>query len=244
MEPEPYAPNFELCGDFVFAGLLVLEQFIEDGAVLDHGDAELFGGGFKLAWPKGNAVGDAVVFHDAGVGDREIVGALLEADQGIAARLKKRVDQVVGFRDGGPGMVDEAGLDGVPFGSKTIPLGDAEIADIQGLHARFAVSQLGFGLARGALGKNGAVVLGAETIAEGQGFGFAALNESANDDENHDHEYKRGYDDLVIRELIEYSVELKLHGFLLCGVSATAKDGWLETSMQSILGGVAPECWP
>src|ERR1035437_4488856 len=151
---------------------------------------------------------------------------LLEAGQGVAARLKKRVDQVVGFRDGGPGMVDKAGLDGVPFSDKAIPLGGAEIAELQGFHAGFAVSQLGFDLARGALGKNGRIVLSVETIAEGRGFGLTALKENAYDDENHDHEYKRGQAELGIRELIEYSVELKLHCILLCGVSATAKYGW------------------
>ena len=121
----------------MFAGLQVMKQLIEDGAVLDHGDAELFGGGFKLAWPKGNTVRDAVVFHDAGVGDGEIGGTLLEAGQGVAARLKKRVDQVVGFRNGGPGMVDEAGLDGVPFGDKAIPLGGAKIANLQAIALRY-----------------------------------------------------------------------------------------------------------
>jgi len=73
----------------------------------------------------------AVVFHHAGVGDGDIVGALLEAGSGIAARLKKRVDQIVGLRDGGLGVVDEAGLDGVPLGYKTIPLSGFEIVDLQ-----------------------------------------------------------------------------------------------------------------
>jgi len=76
------------CGDFMFAGLLGLEQLIEDGAVLDHSGAELFGAGFDLAGPDGDAVREAVVFHYAGVCDRDIVGALLETGSGIAARLK------------------------------------------------------------------------------------------------------------------------------------------------------------
>jgi hypothetical protein len=75
------------------------------------------------------------------------------------------------------------------------------------------------------LGKNGAVVLAAETLAKGRGFGFAALDESANDDENHDDEHNRGQDELDIRELIEHTVKLKMHFILLCGVSATVKRG-------------------
>ena len=168
---------------------------------------------------------EAVVFHDAGVGDGEIVGTLLEVGQGIAARHKKRADLVVGFRDGGPGLIDEAGLDVVPFDDKAIPLSGAEIAYLHGFNAGFAVSQLGFCLVHGALGKNGAVVLCAETLAKGLGFDFAALKESANDDEHQDHEYNRGDDELVIRDAIEYSVELKLHDILLCGASAAAKGG-------------------
>jgi hypothetical protein len=133
-------------------------------------------------------------------------------------------------------------LDVVPFGDKAIPLGDAEIADLHGFNAGFAISQLELGLARGALGKNGTVVLGAETLAKGRGFGFAALDESANHDENQDDEHNSGQDELDIRELIEYSVELKLHCILLCGVSATVKGGWRGTCTQSILGGMTQEC--
>jgi hypothetical protein len=139
-------------------------------------------------------------------------------------------------------MVDKARLDGVPFGDKAIPLRDADITNLQGFNASFAISQLDFGFARGALGKNGAVILGAETLAKGRGFGFAALDESANHDENQDDEHNSGQDELDIRELIEHSVELKLHCILLCGVSATVKGGWRGTCTQSILGGMAQEC--
>jgi len=94
-------------------------------------------------------------------------------------------------------VVDEAGLDCVPLGDKTIPLGGVEIADLQGFHAGFAVSQFVFGLSRGAVGNNGAVVLGAETIAEGTGFGFAVFKVGAHGDESGDDERKRGDDELA-----------------------------------------------
>jgi hypothetical protein len=130
----------------------------------------------------------------------------------------------------------------VPFDNKAIPLCGAEIADLHGFNAGFAVSQLAFGLVHGALGKNGEVVLCAETIAKVLGFDFAALKVSANGDEHQDDEYNRGDDELVIRDAIEYSVELKLHDILLRGVSAAVKGGWRGTCTQFILGGVAPEC--
>jgi hypothetical protein len=124
---------------------LLLEQLIEDGAVLDHGGAEFFGGGFIAEVPDRDGVRQAVVFDDPRVGDGEIVGALLETGAGIAARFKERIDQVVGFRNGSLGMIDEAGLDDVPFGSEAIMFGEAKVADFEGNDAGFAISQLGFG---------------------------------------------------------------------------------------------------
>jgi len=84
-------------------------------------------------------VGQAIVLHYARIGDGDVGGALLKTGVGIAARFKKCVDQVVGFGDGGAGMVDKARLDGLPLGYKTIPLGWAELSNLQGLDAGFTV---------------------------------------------------------------------------------------------------------
>ena len=77
----------------------------------------------------------AVVFHDAWIGDGDIGGTLLKAGRRIAAGFKERVDQIVSFSDGGFGMIDEAGLDGLPFGNEALPLGGAEIANLEGFNA-------------------------------------------------------------------------------------------------------------
>ena len=68
---------------------LCLCQFIKDCAVLDHRGAKLFCGGFNAAGADGDAVGHAVVFHDARIGDRNIGCALVEAGSRIAAGLKE-----------------------------------------------------------------------------------------------------------------------------------------------------------
>jgi hypothetical protein len=49
------------------------------------------------------------------------------------------------------------------------------------------------------VGKNGAVVLGAEAIAEDQGFGFAVFQVGTDDDEEHDNKHKRAHNELGIR---------------------------------------------
>ena len=124
----------ELCGGSGFEALPVLDQLVEDGAVLDHRGAEFFGGCVNAVGANGDAMGEAIVFHDARVVNGNIVSALVEARTWISASLKERIDKVVGIGDGGLGMIDEAGLDGVPLGDKALTLGDAEIADYQGLN--------------------------------------------------------------------------------------------------------------
>src|SRR5580698_8945702 len=64
-------------------GSLRLLELVKDGAVLNHGGAKLLCGGFDAAGTDRNAVGEAVVFHDSGVGDGDIGGALFEAGVGI-----------------------------------------------------------------------------------------------------------------------------------------------------------------
>jgi hypothetical protein len=53
------------------------------------------------------------------------------------------------------------------------------------------------------------------------------FNVSTKGDEEDDYEYNRSRGELGIREVIEHSVELKLHFILLCGVFATARSGWV-----------------
>ena len=90
----------ELCCGSGFEALPVLDQLVEDGAVLDHRGAEFFGGCVNAVGANGDAMGEAIVFHDARVVNRDIVSALVEARTWISASLKERIDKVVGIGDG------------------------------------------------------------------------------------------------------------------------------------------------
>jgi hypothetical protein len=81
-----------------------------------------------------------------------------------------------------------------------------------------AVRQFGFGFLGRTLAENSAVVLGAELIAKGAGFGFTVFQEHGNHGEHHNDEYERGHDELHIGVG-------KVHDVLLCGASALAKGG-------------------
>jgi len=74
-------------------------------------------------------------FHHVGVKDGDIRGALIKALLGIAAGLEERSDQVVGFRDRGLGVIEEAGLHRLPLGVESLALGDAEVANLQCVYA-------------------------------------------------------------------------------------------------------------
>ena len=143
---------------FLYGWLKWLRQLIEDCAVLNHRGAKLFRRGLFLAEAIGNAVGEAIVFHHAGIGDRDIGGTLFESDLGIAARLEDCVDEVVGFGDGGSRVIDKSSLNGVPLGDKALPFNNAEVADFEGLDVGLAVGEFRLGLTLGTMADNGAVV--------------------------------------------------------------------------------------
>ena len=98
-------------------------------------------------------------------------------------------------------MIDEAGLHGLPLGDEALLLWGAEVADSQGFDAGFAIGQFGFGLARGTVRDNRAVVLRAEAVAQGNGSGFAALKVGGHGDDDHQGDDKRGYEELGVGEV-------------------------------------------
>jgi len=138
--------------------LLRLRQLVEDRAVLNHRGAKLFGSGLGAGVADGDAVSDAIVFHHARIGDRDIGCALLKAGHGIAAGFEERIDQVIGLSDSGAGMIDEAGLNDLPLTGEAFPLGNAEIPNWKGFHAALPIGELRFGVARGAVRDDGAIV--------------------------------------------------------------------------------------
>jgi hypothetical protein len=108
---------------------------------LDHCGTKLFSACLSPAGTHRDGVRHAVVFHDARISDGDIRSALFKGVLGIAAGLEERSDQVVGFSDRGLGVIDEAGLHGLPLGDESFPLDGAEFADLQCVYAGFTVGQ-------------------------------------------------------------------------------------------------------
>ena len=191
-----------------------LQKLVEEGAVLEHGGAEIFGGGFVACEALSDGVGGAVVFDDARVVDGNVGGALLKVGDWIAACVHERGDEFVGFDDGTAGVVDEAGLDDLPIGEEAFALGGCEVADVEGVDALFACGEGGLGTALGAAFKDGAIVFGAEAIAQALGILLALSDDHGNDDGKDDDKDYKADDEAWIRWI-------HLHGFsLLRGIDA------------------------
>jgi hypothetical protein len=220
---------------------LGLEELIEDGAILDHRGAKFFGGGVEAAVAGGDIIGEPVIFHDTGVGNGYIGGALLEGGLRITAGKQESVDKIVGFSDCGLGVIDEASLNAFPLDDEALALGGSEVADLEGFHAGFAVGKFCFGLLRGSVRDDGAIVFRSETILQGEGAGFAVLKVCRKDDGQD--EDKRGYGkgDLSVREL-------KIHCVLLCGNVRYGKGLMVRLPgggpMQPIMNAETQNCCP
>ena len=153
---------------------------MEDGTKLDHCGAEFLSACFGWVEPRRDGMRRAVIFHDAGVGDGNIRGALFKDFPGIAAGLEQRSDQVISLSDCGRGFVDEAGLHGFPIGVESLPLGDAEFADCESVCAGIAAGQSCLGVARRAVLENSAAVLRSKTNAERSSAGSALKTDPCN----------------------------------------------------------------
>jgi hypothetical protein len=125
----PFAlKEFALCGGPCLLREVRLDELIESGTVLDHCGAKLFSDLFGSVGQHRDGVRRAVVLHHARVRDRDIRGALFEVAFGIAAGLEERSDQVVGFSDRGLGVIEEAGLHGLPLCDESRQLAGAKFA--------------------------------------------------------------------------------------------------------------------
>ena len=69
----PGAPRFVVVAVLGYGCDIVahvdLQELVEEGAVLEHGGAHVFGGDLRAAGALGDGVGGAVVFDDAGMVD-------------------------------------------------------------------------------------------------------------------------------------------------------------------------------
>ncbi len=163
-----------LDGDRRLGAGVDLQELVEEGAVVEHGGAHVFGGDLGAGGALRDGVGGAVVFDDAGMVDRDVGGALLEVDDGIAAGVHEGGDELVGLDDGAAGVVDEAGLDELPLVEEALAFGGGEVVDVEAVDALFAGCEGGLGVALGAAFEDRALVLGAEASAQMLGL-LAAL---------------------------------------------------------------------
>ena len=164
-----------------------LEELVEESAVLEHGRAHVFSGDLRATGALGNGVGGAVVFDDAGVVDRDVGGALLEVDHGIAAGVHERGDEFVGFDDGAAGVINEAGLHELPLVEEALAFGGCEVVDLEALDALFTSCEGGLGFALGATLEDRAFVFGAEAGAQAFGLLSALADKDGNNDcDDHD----------------------------------------------------------
>jgi hypothetical protein len=108
-------------------------------------------------------------------------------------------------------MVDEAGLDGLPLGDEAVALGGAEFADFHLFYAVFASGKFSFGLGRGSVLNDSAVIFRTEAIFEAESPGLAMFKVHREGDGNDDAEYNHGDDDLDRREL-EWHSSSPVHG--------------------------------
>ena len=143
-----------------------LKELVEEGAVLNHGGAEVFGGGLVAVEADGDGVGGAVGVDDAGMVDGDVGGPLIEVGYGIAASVHEGGDELIGFEDGSLRVVDETGLNGLPIGFGAFAFGGGEVAKVEVFDTRLAGLEMGLGAAFGTLLEDGTVVLGAEALAQ------------------------------------------------------------------------------
>jgi len=96
---------------FGFGGF---EEFVEQRAEVDHGKAQVFGGGLALGVAKHDYACGAVVLDGRRVVYGYVGSSLLGLADGVSPGGQNGVDERVGLADGVGRIVDEAALDGRP----------------------------------------------------------------------------------------------------------------------------------
>src|SRR5262252_1084790 len=75
----------------------VLEQFIEELSIMDHGLAQVFRAGFSAAVAKRDGMRSAIVLNDGWVVDGDQVRLALKIRHRVSARAHHFRDQAIGF---------------------------------------------------------------------------------------------------------------------------------------------------
>jgi hypothetical protein len=143
-----------------------VEQILEQRAVVNHRDSQIFCGRLTALLSHRDIVCGAIVLDDMWVIDGYVSGALVEVSDRVAAHLHQVGDESIGFHDGAFGIVDEACLIGSPGVGESISIFDGEWLDVQLLYAVNAIIQLAFCVSSVAMLPNEALVFRAELSAQ------------------------------------------------------------------------------
>ncbi|MEV4020017.1 site-specific integrase [Nonomuraea angiospora] len=112
--------------------IAVVEEFLEQDAVVHHGLAQVLGGGLAWGGASADLVGLAVVVQGTAVHHWQVRQLLPEVFGGISALGHDGGDQFVGLGDGGTWSVDEPLLQRGPLPGVGLPGGGGERRDVQG----------------------------------------------------------------------------------------------------------------
>jgi len=124
--------------------LAILEQILEELAIVHHRPSQIFGRRGVSAMSIGDLARRAIVVDDASVVNGEIGGALVEVGDRIAARLHDFLDELVGACDGPSRIVDEHRLHAAPSLTEEVALIGLQRPDLQMLDALLSFDQLFF----------------------------------------------------------------------------------------------------
>ncbi len=143
-----------------------LQKIVNDRAVMNHGRAQLLGGRVVSCGARNGGACRAIGSDQLRMVDGKVGGALFKAFFRKSARLQKRRDQFVGFNNGTPGMVDEAGLHQLPCGYIVGSLGLREVVNLEELHAFLSIQEPGFCIAPGCGILNDKIIFRSKALAE------------------------------------------------------------------------------
>ena len=145
---------------------VVVEHGLDEGPERREGVAQVLGARRALAVRGDHVLGPAVVLHEVGLRDREVVGAALPVLDRVATLAHDRHQQRVGVLDGTARVVDETPLDLLPVRLQALALVGLQGPELVLVVAVLALAQLLLGLLAVAGLGDAALVLGPELVGE------------------------------------------------------------------------------
>jgi len=108
---------------------------------VNNGIPQVLSGGLAFLVLHSDLMGGAIMINHRCMADRDIRRALLKVAHGVAASQHELIHELIGFRHGTFGIIDEARLDHPPFMGKTLTLLRRQFAKAKFLDALFAGQQ-------------------------------------------------------------------------------------------------------